>query len=169
MSTKNFEWGPQAKALHVQLQHPISKFAGNFRWSADVWPDEDDLSKKETWEGTSTHVLACQGRFVHMVMHGKMDDSDWEGNHIFGLGPDGVSIQEVSFNKYGTFATATSKGVVSGNSFAVYGSTTEPSRGIEPYRTIYTVLNDNEIEIEIFMTSPAGRESKAKHLKLTRV
>jgi len=166
------EWyGPQPVTA---LSHPLTKMAGEFRFKGKIWPNEDDLSEVVDTEGTATTTLVADGRFIHIDWKGRAHGDSWSGVHIFGYdsghsSPQGKrGIKEVHFNSLGNFGVGKSDYDGKANHLEIHGETHECSRGVEKYRTIFVVVNDNEFKLEVHMTGRNGKESKARELTFTR-
>jgi hypothetical protein len=166
-------YGPEP---FTPLTHPLTKLAGAFNFTGRIWPTDDDLTEEVLGQGSATIELAADGRFIQMTWQGTAAGDRWAGTHAFGYDSGSKNkggnrgIKEVFYNRYGNFGVGS--GVHDGisNRIEVHGQTDECGRGVEKYRTVFTIIHDNQFSLEVFMTSgKTGQESKARELVFTRV
>ncbi len=169
-------YGPEP---FTALAHPVTKLVGAFSWEGTIWPNDDDLSFSVETSGTANIDLVSDGRFVQMRWEGNASGERWAGTHSFGYDSgveykSGASskrgVKEVFFNRFGNFGAGTGEHDGISNRIEFAGTTDECGRGIENYRTIFEILNDNEFTLEVHMTSGSTKEeSLARKLHFKRV
>jgi hypothetical protein len=147
---------------------------GSFRWKARIWPDEENLNEEVQGAGTARNEFLAHGRFIHINWEGQAMGDPWSGSHILGYdsghgSPEGMrGIKEVHINRYGNFGVGKTDYDGSSNTIEIHGETHECSRGVEKYRSVFTVVSDDEFRLDVYMTGKNGQESKAREIVFTR-
>lgn len=165
-------YGPEP---FTALAHPLTKMAGSFTYSGKVWPNEEDLSEEVGTSGKAEARLLVDGRFLQIEWEGDALGDRWCGVHLLGYdsghsSPEGQrGLKEVHFNRYGNFGAGKCSYDGTSTVLDIHGQTDECSRGVEQYRSVFTLVDDNSFKLEVYMTGKDGNESKAREFTFTRV
>ena len=167
------EWyGPEPL---TRLAHPLTKLAGQFAFHGKVWPNEDNLDEVYEAAGTAQGRLVADGRFLLIEWDSVVLGHKWSGIHLFGYDSGHSSaqgyrgIKEVHCNSLGNFGVGKTDYNGSDARVEIHGETHECSRGVEKYRTVVTVVDNNSFRLEVHMTDRRGTESLARHFTYTRL